>query len=151
MPMIAPLKLPRRQKVLVVGTFALGFFVCIVSFIRVGILIQSARELDPDWTYNGANLTYWTLLEAHTGIVVACLMTLKPFVAKHFPNLIGRSQNGNGEWNDAGNGSSSERPLTIGSKPARVLLADELASSRSRSRTDKDITLQNIKTPALRV
>ncbi|GAB1319420.1 hypothetical protein MFIFM68171_09630 [Madurella fahalii] len=146
MPMIAPLKLPRRQKVLVVGTFALGFFVCIVSFIRIGMLIQSARMPDPDWTYNGANLTYWTLIEVHTGIVVACLMTLKPFVSKYFPNLIGRPQNGDGAWNEAGIESSSDRPLTIGSKPARVLFAGRWASSRSRARAGNEVTLQGIKT-----
>ncbi|KAK3356325.1 hypothetical protein B0T25DRAFT_450380, partial [Lasiosphaeria hispida] len=77
---VSTLKLQRRQKVLVVDTFAIGFFVCVGSLIRLGILVQSARVPDPDWTYNGTNLTYWTLIEGNTGIVVACLMTLKPLI-----------------------------------------------------------------------
>ncbi|KAK4163265.1 hypothetical protein QBC43DRAFT_264325 [Cladorrhinum sp. PSN259] len=127
-PMIAPLNLRRRQKIFVVGTFAIGFFVCVVSFIRLPILIRSTRttDPDPDFTYNGATITYWNMIEVHTGIVVACLMTLKPFVARFFPNLLDPkpASNAMGEidW---------ENPLTIGSKPTGAVLAEILGGRRT--------------------
>ncbi|KAL1843194.1 hypothetical protein VTJ49DRAFT_2745 [Mycothermus thermophilus] len=131
MPFLAPLKLPRRQKVIVVGVFAIGFFVCIVSLIRLAILIRVKQTIDPDFTYSPTTLTYWTLIEFHTAIVVACTMTLKPLVAKFFPNLIEpRGSDGNGpagaggDSKDDGSGSiGSDPPLTIGSRPSRPLQA----------------------------
>ncbi|KAK3356750.1 hypothetical protein B0T25DRAFT_138716 [Lasiosphaeria hispida] len=141
-PIVARLSLPPRQNVLVVGTFAIGFFVCVVSFIRLGILIQSARAPDPDWTYNGANLTYWTLIEGNTGIAVACIMTLKPLVSKLFPNLLEPSENANPDQSNTGFETNSERPFTVGSRPARVLFAASWASSRSNR--DDNITLQDV-------
>ncbi|KAK0701241.1 hypothetical protein B0H67DRAFT_595669 [Lasiosphaeris hirsuta] len=141
-PIVARLRLPPRQNVLVVCTFAIGFFVCVVSFIRLGILIQSARVPDPDWTYNGANLTYWTLIEGNTGITVACIMTLKPLVSKLFPNLLEPSGITDSGRNNTGFVSSSERPLTVGSRPARVLFNATWTSSGSVR--DDNITLQDL-------
>ncbi|KAK0714503.1 hypothetical protein B0H67DRAFT_214086 [Lasiosphaeris hirsuta] len=120
-PLVLPLKLPRRQKAVVVGIFAIGFFICFVSLARLVILVQEKGAPDPDFTWNGTLLTYWTILEINTPIVVACIMTLKPLAARFFPRLLsetGRRSGGDGE---AGEGSeaSSGPPLTIGSKPSR--------------------------------
>ncbi|KAL2267317.1 hypothetical protein VTJ83DRAFT_4594 [Remersonia thermophila] len=130
-PFLAPLKLPLRQKVILVGVFAIGFFVCLVSLIRLSILISVTESVDPDFTYSPAKLTYWTIIESHTAIVVACAMTLKPLAAKFFPGLLGvrRGSNGNGpagaggdSFKDDGSGlGGSDPPLTIGSRPTRPL------------------------------
>ncbi len=57
----------------------------------------------------------------HTAIVVACTMTLKPLVSKFFPNLLVPAANSDGSSKDESSGASSGPPLTIGSKPSRML------------------------------
>jgi len=137
-PFILPLKLPRRQKLVVVGIFAIGFFVCIVSLVRLVILVGVKNSTNPDFTYTPATLTYLTVLEVHTAIVVACAMTLKPLVTRFFPRLFapgytGQSSTAGGGAGVRGGGgssspnraaersaASSEPPLTIGSRPSRL-------------------------------
>jgi hypothetical protein len=89
--------------------------VCLVSLIRLAILIKAQASPDPDFTSTGTTLTYWTVIEVHTGIVVACLMTLKPLVAKLFPGLLDPPQT-----KDGTSGARSGPPLTVGSKPTRL-------------------------------
>ncbi|KAK4158946.1 hypothetical protein QBC43DRAFT_328123 [Cladorrhinum sp. PSN259] len=144
-PMIAPLNLCRRQKILVVGTFAIGFFVCTVSIIRLIILIRlvivvrSKQTHNLDFTYNNTTITYWNVIEIHTGIVVACLMTLKPFVARFFPNLLDprRASDTMGEI-------ASENPLTIGSKPTGAVLAGILGGRKTEEEQGDEITMQDL-------
>ncbi|KAK3988482.1 hypothetical protein QBC44DRAFT_100031 [Cladorrhinum sp. PSN332] len=122
-PIIGPLKLPRRQKIVVVGIFALGFFICVVSLIRLVILVKSNTNLDPDTTYNNTTLNHWTVLEVHTAIIVSCLMTLKPLASKFFPNMltprVPASDSSNPSAAAAGSLGVGEAQLTIGSRPVR--------------------------------
>lgn len=104
--------------------------VCLVSLIRLAILIQKKGSTDADFTYNGTQLTYWTVIEVHTAIVVACAMTLKPLVTKFFPRLLAADRRRGGGSDDSKDESSgvsgSEPPLTIGSKPSRQQRQDGL-------------------------
>ncbi|GAB1319675.1 hypothetical protein MFIFM68171_09885 [Madurella fahalii] len=133
-PMVLPLKLPRRQKVAVVGVFAVGFFVCLVSMIRLIILVQAKAFPNPDFTYTGTDLTYWTVIETHTAIAIACTMTLKPLVARLFPRLLvpGRnSEHNNRDRQPSTAPTGSGPPLTIGSMPLRSPLAPSHARMES--------------------
>ncbi|KAL2177725.1 uncharacterized protein P884DRAFT_284881 [Thermothelomyces heterothallicus CBS 202.75] len=127
-PIVAPLSLPRRQKLVVVGVFTIGFFVCIVSLIRLVILIQAKGSTDPDFTYTPATLSYLTALEVHTAIVVSCAMTLRPLVDRFFPGLLatcrGIGGGGTDQSSSAGGfsmrgGGRQQPPLTVGSRPSR--------------------------------
>src|ERR1051325_11666797 len=88
MPVLSALKLPRRQKYALVGVFALGFFVCIVSIIRLIALIDVVKKQAVDATYTSANMIYWTSVEVNAAISCACIMTLKPLIQKIFPSLL---------------------------------------------------------------
>ncbi|KAK4222274.1 hypothetical protein QBC38DRAFT_513072 [Podospora fimiseda] len=122
-PIVGPLKLPRRQKIVVVGIFAIGFFICIVSLIRLVILIKSNTSPDPDTTYNNTNLNHLTVLEVQTAIIVSCLMTLKPLVSKFFPNMLTPRDPASSSSDPsvvAGRGTpEAGAQLTIGSRPLR--------------------------------
>ncbi|KAK4198228.1 hypothetical protein QBC40DRAFT_95005 [Triangularia verruculosa] len=110
-PSIVPLKLPRRQKIAVVAVFAVGFFICVVSVVRIIIVIHRKSSSDIDHTYHNAVTNHWTSLEVHTSIVVACAMTLKPLVTHLFPNLL-----------EPRSGETTAEPshgVTIGSMPLR--------------------------------
>lgn len=60
---------------------------------------------DPTWDY--AVVQYWTLVEMNIAIVIACLLVLKPLLAKMFPALLGPQPSP----------SPEDAPRTIGSDP----------------------------------
>ncbi|KAK3393407.1 hypothetical protein B0H63DRAFT_17004 [Podospora didyma] len=88
LPVLSSLKLPRRQKIALMGVFVLGFFVCIVSILRLVALIDIQGQTPIDSTYTSANLIYWTTVEVNASICCACMMTLKPLIQKWFPRLL---------------------------------------------------------------
>ncbi|KAB5531355.1 hypothetical protein GE09DRAFT_383598 [Coniochaeta sp. 2T2.1] len=88
MPVLSTLRLPRRQKLAVMGVFALGFFVILVSVMRLVKLVEVETTPQVDTGYSGASLHFWTAVEVNTAISCACLMTLKPFVAQFYPGFL---------------------------------------------------------------
>jgi len=61
---------------------------CFISVWRLVFLIQLHKNQDKDFSYVGASITYWSVVELNAGIICACLMTLKPLAAKLVPRLI---------------------------------------------------------------
>ncbi|AEO53770.1 hypothetical protein MYCTH_2295555 [Thermothelomyces thermophilus ATCC 42464] len=92
MPVLSSLNLPRRQKYAIIGVFALGFFVCIISIVRLVTLIDITRSRSLDAVYTGTNLVYWTTVEVNASITCACIMTLKPLIQRVFPQLLSPSK-----------------------------------------------------------
>ncbi|KAL2180649.1 uncharacterized protein P884DRAFT_193088 [Thermothelomyces heterothallicus CBS 202.75] len=92
MPVLSSLNLPRRQKYAIIGVFALGFFVCIISIVRLVTLIDITRSRSLDAMYTGTNLVYWTTVEVNASIACACIMTLKPLIQRVFPRLLSPSK-----------------------------------------------------------
>lgn len=85
------LQIPKRQKYCLVGVFALGGFVCIMSILRLHSLYVIANSTDVTWDNVGA--ATWSAVELNTAIVCACLPTLKPLINIIAPRLLG-STNG---------------------------------------------------------
>ncbi|KAK4129058.1 hypothetical protein N657DRAFT_676740 [Parathielavia appendiculata] len=92
MPVLSSLNLPRRQKYAIVGLFALGFGVCIISVVRLVALIDLTELQAYDATYTSAYMIYWTTVEVNAAIACACVMTLKPFIQRVFPRLLSPSK-----------------------------------------------------------
>ncbi|KAK5656011.1 hypothetical protein OQA88_5149 [Cercophora sp. LCS_1] len=81
----------RRQKALLLLVFGLGFFVCIISIIRISYLSLRTRSKDSFWT--SPTPVNWSIVELHCGVICSCLATLRPFLRKVFPWLhIGNSE-----------------------------------------------------------
>ncbi|KAL2153690.1 hypothetical protein VTH82DRAFT_4845, partial [Thermothelomyces myriococcoides] len=149
-PFVAPLNLPRRQKIIVLGIFTIGFCICIVSFIRLYTLIKAMNSTDPDFTYAPATLSYLSVLEVHIGIVVSCAMTLKPLVDHYFPGLLASSGTNSGgimglraglSSSSANNSSSlpqQQQILTVGPRPRRR--NNPLRSWTTATNVDEDET-----------
>ncbi|KAH8688930.1 major facilitator superfamily domain-containing protein, partial [Phaeosphaeriaceae sp. PMI808] len=103
------LLLPRRQKAILVITFALGAFVIAIGVVRIAyleeaVLTQLRNEdapknneglrltIDKNMSYD-ASLSYmWSAVEVNVGIICACLPSLKLFAARIFPWILGRSK-----------------------------------------------------------
>ncbi|KAK4500982.1 hypothetical protein PRZ48_006788 [Zasmidium cellare] len=84
-PSISGLHLPRKQKLLTMMVFLLGFLICLVSVTRLAIvLITSAQG---DFIMSGIWAIIWSVVEANVGIICASLLALKCLVIKLFPSL----------------------------------------------------------------
>ncbi|KAK1826392.1 hypothetical protein QBC39DRAFT_269193 [Podospora conica] len=91
MPVLISIKLPHRQKLALVAMFGLGFFVCIISTVRIVTFVNINNGKNWDRTYTGAKIQYWSTVEVNASIVCACIMTMKPLVQKWFPSLLAGS------------------------------------------------------------
>ncbi|KAK0652393.1 hypothetical protein B0T16DRAFT_346748, partial [Cercophora newfieldiana] len=89
MPVIKSLQLPQRQKIMLIAVFCLGFFPCAVSIYRIRTL-KAATET-PDPMYDNVDAATWSFLELTTGVLAACLPTLRPIFIAVMPRLFGAS------------------------------------------------------------
>ncbi|RDW65717.1 uncharacterized protein DSM5745_09456 [Aspergillus mulundensis] len=88
-PVRPVLKLHMRtpQKVLVLGVFFLGSFVCVASFLRLYYLLPFSHGIHNVTWYTSTNVTWyastniiWTIAEICLAVVCACLPTLRPLL-----------------------------------------------------------------------
>ncbi|TKA61785.1 hypothetical protein B0A49_09467 [Cryomyces minteri] len=81
---IAKLQMRLRDKAGLLVAFMLGAFVTVTSIIRV-IAVTSSETNKQDFTWAFVPRSTWTLIEANTGIVCACLPILRKPVFDFFP------------------------------------------------------------------
>ncbi|KFZ17859.1 hypothetical protein V501_01515 [Pseudogymnoascus sp. VKM F-4519 (FW-2642)] len=102
-PILTRMQLPRKQKVILVFTFALGIFVMIVDVIRIDVLQNTiliitaggpvptttdSLEDTTDFAYLVSPALMWSAVEINVGIICACIPTLRPLVKRVVPWLI---------------------------------------------------------------
>ena len=103
LPVLTAIHLPRKQKTILIITFAFGGFVAIVDVIRIAYLQQAAlarltdiQDNKPGNTGNNqrnntdlswyASLSFmWSAVEVNVGIMCACVPGLKPLVSRFPP------------------------------------------------------------------
>jgi len=103
MPILTGLRLPKKQKIILVVTFSAGIFVTVVDVVRVAYLqnaaldrlsVREAGEGKPtiietsDFSWFAALSFLWSAIEIHVGIICACVPSLKPLFLKVAPNFI---------------------------------------------------------------
>ncbi|THC95577.1 hypothetical protein EYZ11_004949 [Aspergillus tanneri] len=91
-PALAALDLPKRQKIALISIFALGGFVCVTSVCRLVALKKIADSDDP--TYDNVDAATWSAIECNTGIICACLPTLRPLISHILPHLLSTLSHG---------------------------------------------------------
>lgn len=81
LPVFWRLNLPARQKYIVSLLFAIGLFATVASALRISVL----KHVDSlDVTMGSVSTMKWSVVEVGTGIICACIPTLKPL----FKNLL---------------------------------------------------------------
>ncbi|KAJ5818483.1 hypothetical protein N7474_004074 [Penicillium riverlandense] len=85
-PMVMSLQMPVMQKFSVIGIFLLGGFGCVAGAIRVYFLTYMYRSNDITW--NQTDCFIWSCVEPATGIISACLPTLRPLLRRFFPTIF---------------------------------------------------------------
>ncbi|KAL1969320.1 hypothetical protein VTN77DRAFT_9512 [Rasamsonia byssochlamydoides] len=86
MPVLKSLQLPTRQKVALMGVFALGGFVTVTTIIRLKFLLVISESSDP--TYDNVGAAMWSAIECNVAIICASLPTIKPLISKIFPRIF---------------------------------------------------------------
>ncbi len=96
-PVLTGMRLPERQKVILVGTFAMGIFVTAVDVVRIYYLQQavdsqtgtfSTLGTGYDFAWSASMAFMWSAVEVNVGIICACIPTLKPLVKYLLPSMI---------------------------------------------------------------
>lgn len=101
-PVLTGMRLPRRQKYILVLTFSLGIFVTIVDVVRIYYLQQAISTVStapssdpsaifgdsPEFAWNASFSLMWSAVEANVGMICACIPTLKPLIIKILPSAI---------------------------------------------------------------
>ncbi|KAJ9609042.1 hypothetical protein H2200_006813 [Cladophialophora chaetospira] len=83
LPVFFRLKLPRRQKYIVSLLFAIGLFATVASALRISVL-KHVNSLDV--TMGSVSTIKWSVVEVGTGIICACIPTLKPLFKNFLPD-----------------------------------------------------------------
>lgn len=105
-PLLTSLRLPKKQKLVLVVTFGFWAFLAVVDVIRTAYL-QSASSYrlaelhnDPptggnsgdvdntDFSWNASFSFMWSAIEVNLGFVCACVPMLKPLVSRFMPHLL---------------------------------------------------------------
>jgi fucose permease len=101
-PVLTGMRLPQRQKIILVLTFSLGIFVTVVDVVRIYYLQQaisfapsvatnnsSALFGDtPEFSWNASLSLMWSAVEVNVGITIACVPTLKPLILRILPAML---------------------------------------------------------------
>ncbi|KAL3420536.1 hypothetical protein PVAG01_06981 [Phlyctema vagabunda] len=75
-----------RKKVQVMVMFSVGFFVTVVSIMRLYSLVHFGTSVNV--TYDYVSVSYWTFLEIEVGIVCVCMPAIQPLLKKLFPRAF---------------------------------------------------------------
>src|SRR5277367_3332422 len=99
-PVLTGMRLPQKQKTILVVTFALGIFVAVVDVIRIYYLQQASVDVNgslsgagtiggqTDFAWYASLSLMWSAVEVNIGIICACIPTLKPLITRILPKLI---------------------------------------------------------------
>ncbi|KAI0540514.1 fucose permease [Xylaria digitata] len=104
LPVLTSMRLPPRQKIILIITFALGIFVTVVDVVRIYYLQRaisdassstvSSKNIDasfgvsPEFAWNASLALLWSAVEVNVGIACACIPTLKPLIIRILPAML---------------------------------------------------------------
>ncbi|KAF1353932.1 major facilitator superfamily domain-containing protein [Delphinella strobiligena] len=105
MPILTSMRLPKKQKIILVVTFGFGVFVAVVDIIRIANLQAAStyrlKEITHDVAEGNMNSVdatdfswyssfsfMWSAIEVNLGIMCACVPALKPLVSRYMPKLL---------------------------------------------------------------
>lgn len=105
MPILTGMRLPKKQKIILVITFSFGIFVAAVDVVRIVYLQGAAKTRiediyratkhglaqdseENDFSYYASLVFVWSVIEVNIGIMCACVPGLKPLISRFLPSLI---------------------------------------------------------------
>ncbi|KAI2638835.1 hypothetical protein GGS26DRAFT_359614 [Hypomontagnella submonticulosa] len=71
-PVLIKTKIPTKKKVVLLGLFAIGFFITVIQIIRIQYMKSLVEPL------NSGTVILWSTVETNLGVIVACVPVLSP-------------------------------------------------------------------------
>ena len=108
MPILTGMRLPKKQKIILIITFSFGAFVAAVDVVRI-VYLQGAAitrlsqiyslhkttgsssrplQTQTDFSWYASLSFVWSAIEVNIGIMCACVPGLKPLVSRFLPYLL---------------------------------------------------------------
>jgi fucose permease len=103
-PILTGMRLPKKQKIILLITFSFGAFVAVVDVVRIVYLQGAARTRlreistssdngtreaeQTDFSWYASFSFMWSAIEVNVGIMCACVPGLKPLVSRFLPRLL---------------------------------------------------------------
>lgn len=91
-PLTLRLNTTLRQRLIISSIFILGFFVCIISIIRI-VAFEGSNPNDMTWST--VETSMWSSIEQALSIICACLPTLRPLFQRLYGSHVGNSNQPN--------------------------------------------------------
>jgi fucose permease len=105
MPILTSMRLPKKQKIILVITFGFGIFVAVVDVVRIAYLqdaqrntLQAAEQNNTesgndqrntgDFAWFSSLSFMWSTVEINLGIMCGCVPALKPLVRRFLPSWV---------------------------------------------------------------
>lgn len=106
MPILTGMRLPKKQKIILIVTFSFGAFVAVVDVVRLAYLQNAASDRlnqavtkggtnstaayqdDNDFSWDASLSFMWSAVEVHLGIICACVPGLKPLFLRFLPQFV---------------------------------------------------------------
>ncbi|KAI1491996.1 hypothetical protein F5X96DRAFT_692524 [Biscogniauxia mediterranea] len=87
LPELFKLSLSMRKKIQILAMFAVGFFITVVSIVRLRslILFGTTQNLTQDYVEVG----YWSTIEVPVGVMCACMPAIRSLFSLVFPKMFG--------------------------------------------------------------
>ncbi|KAK3072224.1 hypothetical protein LTR53_007216 [Teratosphaeriaceae sp. CCFEE 6253] len=108
-PILQRLQLDLSKKLALGCLFALGFFVSVIQIIRVRTIAALANYTD------SAPIIVWSIVEIHTGVVIACMPAFAPLLKKAGSRVSHTYRSDSGSRKRKAGGAAGQ--ATIGSTP----------------------------------
>lgn len=120
------LHIPKRQRIALLCILTIGWFVCVVSILRLHALVVLVAHPD-DNTWYSSPTAYWSAIEINLAIVCASLPALRPLLVKIMPGF-----------------SSNHSARGYGSAPLSGRIKTYVVGSRiTRNTVDDDVEMAN--------
>jgi fucose permease len=105
MPILTSMRLPKKQKIILVITFGFGVFVAVVDVVRIAYLQNAQRATlraaqnehsesgneqrnTGDFAWYSSLSFMWSAVEINVGIMCGCVPALKPLARRFLPSWI---------------------------------------------------------------
>ncbi|KAL9586743.1 MAG: hypothetical protein Q9212_000689 [Teloschistes hypoglaucus] len=153
MPIIWRLQVPLRNKFILSLIFGFGFFICIISIIRLRTLLAYSTApmmvlYDSDGPYGNNLPILYTIVESSLGIICACLVLMKPLlthwkpaksIKSRFSSLVASRDSAPSSWSNGGSGklppgvaharNMSRQDGSLGSRDTPIFRNDERSTT----------------------
>ncbi|KAI0141682.1 fucose permease [Xylariaceae sp. FL1272] len=171
LPVLTSMRLPPRQKIILIITFALGIFVTIVDVIRIFYLQKAINDVSstpssdpkasfgdaPEFAWNASLSLLWSAIEVNVGIACACIPTLKPLIIRILPAMLvdpdGSTRRGSNTAEKSTNLSSRPRQASDNEDmlpaPARIPEDHSAHSPNLASNDNVESALEFLTTPGM--